>query len=198
MYKLDKNDALIIVDVQNCFCPGGELPVKEGDKIVPIMNKYIQKFQKAGAKIYATRDWHPPNHKSFKDQGGTWPPHGLRESKGAEFHSELRLPEEATVISKGENPSVEGLSGFDQTNLEGKLKKDGVSRVFVGGLATDYCVKHTVVDALKISFEAILLIDATRGVNRKPGDAKRAIEEMIRKGAKKATLSEIIGYSIQY
>ena len=191
MYKLDRTDALIVVDIQNCFCPGGELPVKEGDKIIPIINKYIHKFQKAGAKIYATRDWHPPDHKSFKEYGGIWPPHCLKGSKGAEFRSDLKLPEETTVISTGDKPSVEGYSGFDHTNLERKLKGDGVDRVFVGGLATDYCVKYTVLDAVEKSFETILLIDAIKGVNRKPGDAERAIDEMVEKGAKKATLSEI-------
>lgn len=191
MYKLDRNDALIIVDIQNCFCPGGELPVKESNKIIPTINKYIHKFQKAGAKIYATRDWHPPDHKSFKDYGGIWPPHCLKGSKGAEFRSDLKLPEETTVISTGDKPSVEGYSGFDHTNLERKLKGEGVDRVFVGGLATDYCVKYTVLDAVEKSFEAILLIDAIKAVNRKPGDAERAIGEMVKKGAKKATLPEI-------
>jgi nicotinamidase/pyrazinamidase len=191
MYKLDRNDALIIVDIQNCFCPGGELPVKEGDKIIPIINKYIHKFQKAGAKIYATRDWHPPDHKSFKEYGGIWPPHCLKGSKGAEFRSDLKLPKETTVISTGDEASVEGYSGFDHTNLERKLKGDGVDRVFVGGLATDYCVKYTVLDAVEKSFETILLIDAIKGVNSKPGDAERAIGEMVKKGAEKATLSEI-------
>jgi len=191
MYKLERTDALIIVDVQNCFCPGGELPVKEGDKIIPTINKYIHKFQKAGAKIYATRDWHPPDHKSFKDYGGIWPPHCLKGSKGAEFRSDLKLPEETTVISTGDKPSLDGYSGFDHTNLERKLKGDGIDRVFVGGLATDYCVKYTVLDAVEKSFEAILLTDAIKGVNRKPGDAERAIGEMLNKGAKKATLSEI-------
>jgi nicotinamidase/pyrazinamidase len=191
MYKLERTDALIIVDVQNCFCPGGELPVKEGDKIIPTINKYIHKFQKAGAKIYATRDWHPPDHKSFKEYGGIWPPHCLKGSKGAEFRSDLKLPEETTVISTGDKPSLDGYSGFDHTNLERKLKGDGIYRVFVGGLATDYCVKYTVLDAVEKSFEAILLTDAIKGVNRKPGDAERAIGEMVKKGAKKATLSEI-------
>ncbi len=191
MYKLERTDALIIVDVQNCFCPGGELPVKEGDKIIPTINKYIHKFQKAGAKIYATRDWHPPDHKSFKDYGGIWPPHCLKGSKGAEFRSDLKLPEETTVISTGDKPSLDGYSGFDHTNLERKLKGDGIDRVFVGGLATDYCVKYTVLDAVEKSFEVVLLTDAIKGVNRKPGDAERAIGEMVKKGAEKATLSEI-------
>jgi nicotinamidase/pyrazinamidase len=191
MYKLKRTDALIVVDIQNCFCPGGELPVKEGDKIIPIINKYIHKFQKAGAKIIATRDWHPPDHKSFKEHGGIWPPHCLKGSKGAEFRADLKLPEGTTVISTGDVASVEGYSGFDHTDLERKLKGDGVDRVFVGGLATDYCVKYTVLDAVEKSFETILLIDAVKGVNRKPGDAERAVGEMVKKRAKKATLSEI-------
>jgi nicotinamidase/pyrazinamidase len=191
MYKLKRNDALIVVDIQNCFCPGGELPVKEGDKIIPIINRYIHKFQKAGAKIIATRDWHPPDHKSFKEYGGIWPPHCLKGSKGAEFRSDLKLPQGTTVISTGDEASVEGYSGFDHTDLERKLKEDGVDRVFVGGLATDYCVKYTVLDAVEKSFETILLIDAIKGVNREPGDAERAVGEMVKKGAKKATLSEV-------
>jgi nicotinamidase/pyrazinamidase len=190
MYKLNKTDALIIVDVQNSFCPGGELPVKEGNKIIPTVNKYIQIFQKAGAKFYATRDWHPPNHKSFKEYGGIWPPHCLKGSKGAEFHPDLMLPEGTTVILAGDKPSVEGYSGFDHTNLERELKEDKIHRVFVSGLATDYCVKYTVLDAVEKNFETILLIDAIRGVNRKLGDAERAIDEMIMKGVKKASLSE--------
>jgi nicotinamidase/pyrazinamidase len=191
MYKLKRNDALIVVDVQNCFCPGGELPVRDGDKIVPIINKYIRKFQKAGAKIIATRDWHPPDHKSFKEYGGIWPPHCLKGSRGAEFRSDLKLPAEATVISTGDQPSLEGYSGFDHTNLERELRGDGVDRVFVGGLATDYCVKYTVLDALEKGFETILLTDAVKGVNRASGDAERAVGEMVKRGAKKATLSEI-------
>lgn len=104
----------------------GALSVKEGDKIIPIINKYIHKFQKAGTKIYATRDWHSPDHNSFKDYGGTWPSHCINGSKGAEFHVDLNLSEETIVISKGDKPSVEGYSGFDHTNLERKLKGDGV------------------------------------------------------------------------
>jgi nicotinamidase/pyrazinamidase len=191
MYKLERTDALIVVDVQNCFCPGGELPVEEGDKVVPIINQYISKFQKARAKIYATRDWHPQDHQSFKEYGGIWPPHCLKESKGAEFRSDLKLPKGTTIISTGDKPHVDGYSGFDHTNLERKLNEDGVDRVFVGGLATDYCVKYTVLDAVEKDFETVLLIDAVKGVNRKSGDAERAIDEMMKTGAKKATLHEI-------
>jgi len=189
--KISEQDALIIVDVQKDFCPGGALPVPEGDQVVPVLNNYIKKFTKAGTKIYATRDWHPSDHKSFKRNGGIWPPHCLQGSDGAEFHPDLTLPSEATVISKATEPSMAGYSGFEQTELEKELRKQSVKRIFVGGLATDYCVKSTVIDALRLGFETILLIDATRGVNVKPDDSEKAIEEMVRKGAKIASLADV-------
>jgi len=189
--KIGEHDALIIVDVQKDFCPGGALPVPEGDQVIPVLNNYIKRFMKAGAKIYATRDWHPSNHKSFKSTGGMWPPHCIQGSDGAEFHSDLTLTSETTVISKATEPSVTGYSGFEQTELEKELRKRGVKRIFVGGLATDYCVKSTVIDALRLGFETILLVDATRGVNVKPDDSQKAIEEMVRKGAKIASLADV-------
>jgi len=189
--KISEQDALIIVDVQKDFCPGGALPVPEGDQVVPVLNNYIKKFTKAGTKIYATRDWHPSDHKSFKRNGGIWPPHCLQGSDGAEFHPDLTLPSEATVISKATEPSMAGYSGFEQTELEKELRKQSVKRIFVGGLATDYCVKSTVIDALRLGFETILLVDATRGVNVKPDDSEKAIEEMVRKGAKIASLADV-------
>ena len=191
LFKIDKNDALIVVDVQNCFCPGGALPVKEGDQIIPVLNEYIVKFHKAGAQIFATRDWHPSDHRSFENYGGRWPPHCVQGSRGADFHPELRLPVEAAVISKGDDLFVEGYSGFDHTDLEHRLRDNHVKRIFVGGLATDYCVKYTVLDALGKGFQTVLLVDATLGVNEKPGDAKKAVDQMLKNGAKEATLSEI-------
>jgi len=190
-FRIDEKDALIIVDVQKDFCPGGSLPVPEGDKVVSVINDYIKIFKKAQAQIFATRDWHPPNHMSFKTYGGIWPPHCIQESEGAEFHPHLKLPETVKIISKATDPSKEAYSGFDGTELKEELKKS-VKRVFVGGLATDYCVKNTVLDALKLGFEAILLLDATLGVNVKPDDSEKAIKEMIKKGAKKATLSDML------
>lgn len=190
-FRIDEKDALIIVDVQKDFCPGGSLPVPEGDKVVSVINDYIKIFKKAQAQIFATRDWHPPNHMSFKTYGGIWPPHCIQESEGAEFHPHLKLPETVKIISKATDPSKEAYSGFDGTELKEELKKF-VKRVFVGGLATDYCVKNTVLDALKLGFEAILLLDATLGVNVKPDDSEKAIKEMIKKGAKKATLSDML------
>ena len=191
-YRIDKDkDALIIVDVQRDFCSGGALPVPDGEKIIPTLNKYIEKFSKAGALIVATRDWHPPNHISFKDHGGIWPTHCVQGTIGAEFHPDLRLPREVKVVSKATSADKEAYSGFDGTNLERELKDAGIKRVFVGGLATDYCVKSTVLDALRLGFETILLIDAIKGVDVNPGDSERAIEEMIKRGAKKASLNDL-------
>ena len=191
-FKITEKDALVIVDVQRDFCPGGSLPVPEGDTVVRVINDYTRIFKKAGSQIYATRDWHPPNHMSFKEYGGPWSPHCIRGSEGAEFHSDLRLPEGTRVISKATDPSKEAYSGFDGTDLGEDLKKNGIKRVFVGGLATDFCVRSTVLDALKLGFETILLSDATLGVNVKPDDSEIAINEMIGNGAATATLSDIL------
>jgi len=190
-FQVREHDALIVVDVQRDFCPGGALPVPEGDQVVPILNQYIECSKKASAKIYATRDWHPPNHRSFRAYGGIWPPHCIQGSEGANFHPDLVLPEEAKIVSKATRPSIPGFSGFEKTVLERDLKKNSVTRVFVGGLATDYCVRSTVLDALRLGFETVLLIDATRGVNVKPDDSEKAIREMVGKGAKKAKLSDL-------
>lgn len=190
-YKVGKGDALIIVDVQVDFCPGGALPVPEGDKIIPVINEYIRKFYSAGALIVATRDWHPPNHVSFKTQGGLWPPHCIRGTRGAEFHPDLRLPEGAIVVSKATDPMKEAYSGFEGTNLNEELRRAGVKRVFVAGLATEYCVKNTILDALRYGFETFLLEDATKGIDLTPGDVDKAIKEVLERGAKKITLSSL-------
>ena len=140
-FNLNEKDALLIVDVQRDFCPGGALPVHEGDQVIPVLNDYIKIFMNAGVEIYATRDWHPPNHKSFKPYGGIWPPHCIKESKGAEFHPDLKLSEKVKIVSKAIHPTQEAYSGFEGTKLKENLIKKGIERVFVGGLATDYCVK---------------------------------------------------------
>jgi len=190
-YLINKEkDALIIVDVQKDFCSGGALPVPEGEKIITVLNKYIEKFSKAGALIVATRDWHPPNHISFKNYGGAWPPHCIQETPGADFHPDLKIPREAKIVSKATSADKEAYSGFDGTGLERELKAVGIRRVFVGGLATDYCVKSTVLDALSLGFETVLLLDAIKGVDVNPGDSERAIKEMLKRGAKKGLLSD--------
>jgi nicotinamidase/pyrazinamidase len=189
-FSIGKTDALIIVDVQNDFCPSGALPVPEGDQTIPVLNDYIKIFKKANAEICATRDWHPPNHISFKAQGGPWPPHCVQDTEGAKFHSDLKLPSEATIISKAMDPRKETYSGFDYTELADKLKKQDVRRVFVGGLATDYCVKNTVLDARELGFEVVLLLDAIRGINAEPDDAAKAIAKMVKSGADQGTLTD--------
>ena len=184
-------DALIIVDVQNDFCPGGTVPVTEGDQVVPVLNRYIEKFKTAGLTIVATRDWHPEWTSHFKNFGGVWPSHCVRGSKGAYFHPELKLPEDAKIVSKGVALDEDGYSGFQGTDTKGVsladiLRQRNVERIIVGGLATDYCVKHTVLDGLKEGFRVVVLDDAIRGVDLQPGDSERAIVEMIRSGAEKA------------
>lgn len=190
-FKVDESDALIIVDVQVDFCPRGRLPVPHGDRIIPVLNRYIEFFELVRAGVFATRDWHPPNHISFEERGGPWPPHCVQDSDGARFHPDLRLPEDLIVISKATDQERESYSGFDGTELDADLRKTGVRRVFVGGLATDYCVKNTVLDGLRLGFEVVLLVDATKGIDRVSGDSERAIREMINKGAKTATFSEL-------
>lgn len=186
------NSALIVVDVQNDFCPGGALPVPEGDKVVPVLNRYIHKFTERGLPVYFTRDWHPEGHVSFKPQGGIWPTHCIQGAEGARFHSGLFIPSTAVIVSKGTSPRADAYSGFQGTDLHDQLKRKGVRRLFIGGLATDYCVKSTVLDALRGGFEAILLSDASKGVDVNPGDSERAAEEMVKEGAIKINLEDLI------
>ncbi len=189
-YIID-NSALIIVDVQNDFCPGGTLPVPEGNMVVPILNIYIEKFITRNIPVYFTRDWHPENHMSFKSEGGMWPQHCIQGTYGAQFHPEISIPSAAVIISKGTASDREAYSGFQGTDLESRLKTQHIRRLFIGGLATDYCVKNTVLDALKAGIEALFLSDASRGVDVNAGDSKRAIEEMLGQGAIEVTLGDI-------
>jgi nicotinamidase/pyrazinamidase len=185
-------DALIVVDVQSDFCPGGALAVKDGDQVVPVLNRYIHQFTKAGSPIFATRDWHPEKTSHFISGGGPWPPHCIQGSQGAEFHPDLKLPPETVTVSAGMGSDEDGYSGFlgrdkSGVRLAELLRQRGVERIFVGGLATDYCVKHTVLDGLKEGFKVVLLTDSVRGVDLKVGDSERAIEEMLHAGAEVAT-----------
>ncbi|HID08075.1 MAG TPA: bifunctional nicotinamidase/pyrazinamidase [Armatimonadetes bacterium] len=189
--KLGPYDALIVVDVQRDFCPGGALAVPEGDRVVPVLNEYIALFQQRELPIIATRDWHPPDHVSFKEHGGIWPSHCVRDTEGAQFHPELKLPDSTIVISKATERDKEAYSGFEGTELERMLRDRNVRRVFVGGLATDYCVKSTVLDALNHRFTAFLLEDAVRGVDVNPSDSDRAIDEMLNAGAIIIALAEV-------
>jgi nicotinamidase/pyrazinamidase len=177
-------DALIVVDVQNDFLPGGSLSVPEGDQIVPILNHYIDTFHAMGLPIYFTRDWHPAGHCSFKAQGGIWPPHCVQNTEGAEFAPGLYMPENAIVISKAMSQEKDAYSGFEGTELAERLHQAEIERLFIGGLATDVCVLNTVKDAIHNHFEVVLLQDAIRAVNVKPGDGQKAEQQMLKLGAR--------------
>lgn len=188
--------ALLMIDVQNDFCPGGALPAPEGDRVVPVLNAYAERFSERGLPVFASRDWHPERTRHFRAFGGLWPPHCVAGTPGAEFHPGLRLPEGVTVLSGGTSPDEDGYSAFDAVAEDGRglsevLKAAGVDRLYVGGLATDYCVRASVLDAAKRGFEPVLLLDAIRGIDVKEGDAARAIDEMLRAGARTATLATI-------
>jgi nicotinamidase/pyrazinamidase len=178
----EKKQALIVVDVQNDFCPGGALAVAHGDEVVEPLNKLIDKFLKEGLPVYKTRDWHQPTTKHFQAYGGTWPVHCVQNTKGAEFHPRLRDDSRIHIISKGLG-DTDCYSGFDETDLAQQLHSAGVEEVLIGGLATDYCVKNTVLDARKNGFQVRALEDAMKPVEVNPGDGSRAIEEMRAAGA---------------
>ena len=182
-------DALVVVDVQNDFCPGGSLGVPEGNAVVPVLNRCAALFAAAGAPVFASRDWHPERTTHFKAYGGSWPPHCVQGTHGAAFHPELVLPTVAEVISKGMDAAEDAYSCFQARTESGRdfrtaLGELGVRRLFVGGLATDYCVKATVLDALTAGFEAVVVEDAVRAVDLKPGDGERALQEMKAAGAR--------------
>lgn len=182
--KLQAGDALIAVDVQNDFLPGGSLAVPGGDAVVPALNRYLAAFGARALPVFATRDWHPPKHCSFKAQGGTWPPHCVAATRGAEFAGGLALPAAAVIISKATTPEADAYSGFAGTDLAARLRAARVTRLFIGGLATDYCVLNTVRDALATDFDVLLLADAIRAVDVNPGDGARAQGEMRQLGAR--------------
>lgn len=178
---LRKGDALIAVDVQNDFCPGGALEVEAGDEVVPLLNVWIETANRIGIPIIASRDWHPVDHCSFETQGGPWPPHCIQDTPGAAFHPDLRLPPQAVRVSKGTAFDRDAYSAFDGTGLAGYLKNRGITRLWIGGLAQDVCVLETVKSACEAGFEAHLLVAATRAVN--PDNARASLEEMRRAGA---------------
>jgi len=183
----EQTKALIIVDVQNDFCPGGSLAVASGDEVVAPLNELAKEFLDRGEPVFKTRDWHPARTKHFAASGGTWPIHCVQGTRGAQFHADLIDDPRITIISKGTDESADGYSGFDGTNLAQLLREKGVAEVWVGGLATDYCVKHTVLDARREGFEVKALADAMRSVNVNSNDGASAIEEM------KASGAEIVG-----
>lgn len=174
--------ALIVVDVQNDFCPGGTLAVPHGDEVIAPLNKLIDEFLDRGDPVYKSRDWHPRSTRHFSAYGGTWPVHCVQNTKGAQFHPALRDDPRIKVVSKGLG-ETDGYSAFDETDLGSQLHNAGVQELIVGGLATDYCVKNTVLDALGQGFKVKAVEDAMRPVELQPGDGERAIEEMRAAGA---------------
>jgi len=194
---MQAKDALIIVDVQNDFCPGGSLAVSRGDEVVPVLNRVIERFTKTGMPIFATRDWHPERTSHFKDHGGPWPAHCVQGTTGAEFHPSLKLGDGVVMVSKGMAADEDSYSGFQAIDATGTplaelLRRNGIERIFVGGLATDYCVKQTVLDGLKEGFKVVLLNDSIRAVNLSPQDGELAIHEMVKAGATTVADSESI------
>jgi nicotinamidase/pyrazinamidase len=193
-------DALLIVDFQNDFCPGGALPVADGDRIAEPLNRVATSFD----LVVASRDWHPPGHGSFagatvdedvwrgSDPPSIWPPHCVQGTSGAELHPSLDRSTLDRVIDKGQDPNSQGYSAFQDSELAALLRECGVERLFVGGLATDYCVKHSVLDACRLGFDVVVIEDAIRGVEVEPGDSQRAVEAMRQAGAVVATSDEIL------
>ena len=184
-------DALLIVDFQNDFCPGGALPVAEGDRIAEPINELLDSFD----LVIATRDWHPADHGSFAgvevdpakwrgaDPPSIWPVHCVQGTPGAELYPALDQTKVDVVIDKGQDPNSQGYSAFQDTSLGELLRERGVERLFVTGLATDYCVKNSVLDALGLGLEVTVVEDAVRGVDVHPGDSERALEQMETAGA---------------
>lgn len=178
---LGPSDALLVVDVQRDFCANGALAVPEGDAVVPVLNDWIAAARRGGAHVVFSRDWHPSDHCSFRDRGGPWPPHCVQGTPGAAFHPSLKVPSDAWIVSKGTDRDREQYSALDGTGLVERLKALGVRRVWVGGLALDYCVRASAQDALAAGFEVHLLTGATRAVH--PEQASEVLAQLQAAGA---------------
>jgi len=176
-----RTDALIVVHVQRDFCPGGALPVPQGDAVVPVLNEWLRD---ACLLKIATRDWHPPNHCSFRRRGGPWPDHCVQDSPGSRFHPDLFVEAFDSVFSSATDPEKEAYSGFSVPELAATLRSRGIRRLWIGGLATEYCVKATVLDGRAEGFEVFVIEDAIRGIEVTPGDCERARHEMEGAGAR--------------
>ena len=193
---MDKQSSLLVVDVQIDFCPGGSLAVPGGDAIIPVINRYIEIFRTRGIPVFASRDWHPPITGHFREFGGLWPPHCVQGSVGARFHPALKLPDDVIVVSKGMDPGRDDYSALQATletglPLQEYLGNAGVAKLYICGLATDYCVRETSLDALGAGLSVIVLKDAVKGVDLKAGDSTRALKEITRAGAHLVDLAAI-------
>ena len=191
---MQQGDALLIVDVQNDFCPGGALGVAGGDAVARTLSDQARQFADAGLPVAASRDWHPEHTRHFISGGGPWPPHCVQGTPGADFHPDLELPAGTAIISKGMSTEDDGYSAFEGQTGEGEpltawLRERGVRRLFVGGLATDYCVRASVLDALADGFAVVLLTDAMHAVDVQPGDGDRALAEMRTAGSVEQTVA---------
>lgn len=178
--RFEKGDMLLVVDVQKDFCPGGLLPIEGGDQVVPVINLWIGAAREAGVPVYCSRDWHPRHHVSFDESGGDWPEHCVQDTDGARFHPELEVPPEAVIVTKGTRFDQDQNSVFDQTGLADWLQRQGIKRIYVGGLAQDVCVLATVLDGCKAGFEMLLIHSATRPVTTEGG--VRSVKKMRQAG----------------
>ena len=193
----DRSPALLIVDVQHDFCPGGALAVGEGDAVVPPLRRLAARFGALGLPVYASRDWHPPDSTHFARNGGEWPVHCVQGTPGARLREDLELPASTMIVTTGQTRTDEGYSAMagevsGRGTMLADLQARKVDHLYVGGLATDYCVKHSVLDALHNGIGVTVLTDAIRAVDLRPGDAERALEEMRQAGAEFATSKDIM------
>ena len=180
--------ALLVVDIQKDFCAGGALAAPGGVEIIPAVNRHVAAASTRGMPVYATRDWHPVRTTHFKEYGGNWPPHCVQGTTGAQFHPALKLPPDAIIVNKGDDPERHGYSAFEGHTSEGKtllddLRARHITRVYVAGIATDYCVRQSALDALRAGLEVRVLPDAIAGIDVRPGDARRALDEISAAGA---------------
>jgi putative phosphoribosyl transferase len=187
-----QGDALLVVDLQRDFLPGGSLAVPGGDAIVPVINRCIERFTQQGLAVFASRDWHPAEHCSFRAQGGPWPPHCIADSAGAAFADGLQLPADTVIVSKATTAGRDAYSAFDGTDLHARLQALGVRRLVIVGLATDYCVQATVGDALALGYRVLVLRDGVAAVDAQPGDGERALAAMRERGARLAAAAELL------
>ena len=180
--------ALLVVDIQKDFCAGGALAAPGGDEIIPAVNRHLANARGREIAVYATRDWHPEQTSHFKEYGGAWPPHCVQGTRGAQFHPDLKLPPDAIIVNKGDDPQRHGYSAFEGHTSDGKpllddLRDRRITRVYVMGIATDYCVRESALDALRAGLEVRVLADAIAGIDARPGDAQRALDEISAAGA---------------
>ena len=187
---LGQGDALLIVDLQVDFLPGGSLGVPHGDQVIAPINRLIALYGAHRLPVYASRDWHPALHCSFGAQGGPWPPHCVAGTEGAGFAAQLALPGDAIVVSKADTVDVDAYSAFNGTSLADAMRARGIGRVAVCGLATDYCVLNTALDAMQAGLQVLIVAEAVRSVEVAPGDGARAMTRMLLAGAAPVRLSD--------